>query len=1367
MPLGYAIPLGASFRFVHEPLDCSGDTHLKRFVGRKDELEEIVARLLLSNGGAFLVTGYRGVGKSTFVNRVLEELRLLLPTMATSLGPLRLVDVHVNVPRAMDSIELMFHVLRGLYLRLSALNLLTSLEPALRRDLELAFSRTSRTIALKTSSGIEGAAGVSLSAPLPQILKSSSGITFGTKRSRAETHEIAYLTYDDKAAEYDLIDIARRLSNGQVAGPDTWLDRLRRRWNGSIAPAVRLKILFVFDEMDKIEDAGTPGGGIDVILANLKTLFTTSGIAFLFVAGKDVHDRWLEDIGRGDSVYESVFSYALYLSPLWQLADPMCDPFLDAGAFGAVDAADAAAAYAAFKKFIAFSGRGIPRRVLRKFNERVRWGDRRAQLMFSRDDVRQFRFFADLYDVLIKAESELIGELLDDQRSGRVDRQRLGIYYLVDWILVRGVDEFTVQDAVAASRRLSRLIAPADEAAPELIRRLLDVLLKHSYIETAGPTNEDSAVPLAAQANNPPRYRLTRKRLVEMGSLAGVVEQEAQVVIDETRSERFGGRYEVTSVLGRGGMSTVYLARDRVLGRQVALKELLAEFEARPDARERFRREAEALSRLQHANIVRIYDVGVHAKTPYIVMEYVEGVRLTDVIGTELLTDEAEILRIAHDVIAALDFIHNRGILWGDAKPGNIMITPQGRVVLIDFGVSRVGEAPAIDMGMLIGTPDYSSPEQLRGEPIDARSDIYCVGLVLYQVVSGRLPFAADGTVGTALRRIAERPDPPGDFGISDRLNAVILKCLEPHKEDRYATAAELLNDLPPPSSPHTLQEKAQQLLSRNVDTETPDSATSVFNLLEDVERSSVGTGAIADAADADAASLVMDDGTVRVLHGTRVRIGRSSDNDIVIGEPAASRFQAELTRTRDGWVVTDQNSRNTTMLNGAPVSASVVLRDGDVIAVGRTAFVFRDAPGTAAGSGQRVRRNDLYEFIEDLRARAATAPIEEVMIRGLDRAIEISRAERAFTMLANDEGELEFSVARARGGVTLAGSEFSVSRKIPEKVFQTGQLSVVTDLLDGDLAQAHIGTVALGIRHVLCVPMSARQGDERVGVLYLDSRERGTLLSANIQETLRVLAVEIADIVRRGRLLREERERGRMEQELKVAANIQQSLQPPPECAGAYFELSMRMVASRSIGGDFSDYLEFDATRFAFALGDVAGKGPPAALLAALLLGSFRSSARPDSTPSRVVAATNRMLVSHNRESRFATLVHGVLSSDGTLTYCNAGHNPPILLRSDSVVRLEEGGPIVGLFEHAAYEDNTVKLVGGDLVVVFSDGISEAINREGNEFGDERIRQTVEQHRNESTSTIADAVVGAVTSFASGQAMSDDYSVMVVRYRG
>jgi hypothetical protein len=203
---------------------------------------------------------------------------------------------------------------------------------------------------------------------------------------------------------------------------------------------VRLKILFVFDEMDKIEDAGTPGGGIDVILANLKTLFTTSGIAFLFVAGKDVHDRWLEDIGRGDSVYESVFSYALYLSPLWQLADPMCDPFLDAGAFGAVDAADSAAAYAAFKKFIAFSGRGIPRRsfgVQRASGGAI--GERSHVLAGTfvssgSADLRRYQ----------KAESELIGELLDDQRTGRGSRRASDLLpRRLD--LVRGVNQVTVR----------------------------------------------------------------------------------------------------------------------------------------------------------------------------------------------------------------------------------------------------------------------------------------------------------------------------------------------------------------------------------------------------------------------------------------------------------------------------------------------------------------------------------------------------------------------------------------------------------------------------------------------------------------------------------------------------------------------------------------------------------------------------------------------------------------------------------------------------------------------------------------------------------------------------------------------------------
>src|SRR5262245_61720834 len=164
-PEAYAIPLNEEFRFVHEPLDCTAIAHLRRFVGRGSELDELVARIILSDGGAFLVTGYRGVGKSTFVNRVVHEVRTRLPELGPPVGTQHLVDVHLNVPRAMESVELMYHVLRGLYRRLSALNLLDVLDPAVRRDLELAFSRTSRSIALKTSNTIENTAGLSLSAP--------------------------------------------------------------------------------------------------------------------------------------------------------------------------------------------------------------------------------------------------------------------------------------------------------------------------------------------------------------------------------------------------------------------------------------------------------------------------------------------------------------------------------------------------------------------------------------------------------------------------------------------------------------------------------------------------------------------------------------------------------------------------------------------------------------------------------------------------------------------------------------------------------------------------------------------------------------------------------------------------------------------------------------------------------------------------------------------------------------------------------------------------------------------------------------------------------------------------------------------------
>src|SRR5206468_5712243 len=217
-----------------------------------------------------------------------------------------------------------------------------------------------------------------------------------------------------------------------------------------------------------------------------------------------------------------------------------------------------------------------------------------------------------------------------------------------------------------------------------------------------------------------------------------------------------------------------------------------------------------------------------------------------------------------------------------------------------------------------------------------------------------------------------------------------------------------------------------------------------------------------------------------------------------------------------------------------------------------------------------------------------------------LDSAIEVTGAERGFIMLATDAGDLEMKLARARGRVTLPGTRFETSRKIPEEVFATGQEKIVADLLDGDLANVHMGTVALGIRHVLCTPLKLvryldradqQTAEKRIGVLYLDSREKGALLSRAARAALETLATEAAVAIENARLYRETMEKARMEQEMRIAAEIQQALLPKAGRIGAYFRAAAASLPCRSIGGDFYDYVDLPGGSFGFALGDVAGK--------------------------------------------------------------------------------------------------------------------------------------------------------------------------------
>src|SRR5271157_69820 len=272
-----------------------------------------------------------------------------------------------------------------------------------------------------------------------------------------------------------------------------------------------------------------------------------------------------------------------------------------------------------------------------------------------------------------------------------------------------------------------------------------------------------------------------------------------------TTPQHLSDRYELGEILGFGGMSEVHLARDVRLHRDVAVKVLRADLARDPSFYLRFRREAQNAASLNHPAIVAVYDTG-EAETPtgplpYIVMEYVDGVTLRDIVHTDGPLPPRRAIEIIADACQALNFSHQNGIIHRDVKPANIMINNTNAVKVMDFGIARAiadSGNSVTQTAAVIGTAQYLSPEQARGETVDARSDVYSLGCVLYEILTGEPPFTGDSPVAVAYQHVREDPVPPSKRheGISADLDAVVLKALAKNPENRYQTAAEMRADL-------------------------------------------------------------------------------------------------------------------------------------------------------------------------------------------------------------------------------------------------------------------------------------------------------------------------------------------------------------------------------------------------------------------------------------------------------------------------------------------------------------------------------------------------------------------------------------------
>lgn len=521
-----------------------------------------------------------------------------------------------------------------------------------------------------------------------------------------------------------------------------------------------------------------------------------------------------------------------------------------------------------------------------------------------------------------------------------------------------------------------------------------------------------------------------------------------------------------------------------------------------------------------------------------------------------------------------------------------------------------------------------------------------------------------------------------------------------------------------------------------------------------------------------------------------RISIGRSSTNDLVLGQMNISRAHAEVVVENEEFVLRDLGSKHGTYLNGNRIEQAS-LNEGDRVQLGGLqgkplTFHRGDLLQSLLGSTETERDSGLSirgfkeigMLLSTFRALSSIPLLDDLLALVVDAAIELTGAERGFIMLADPNEGLRFRCARNSYKQPLDGSYFQTSRRVPDEVFKTGERVVINDLDLGDNSEDHSSTRRLGLRSVFCVPlrylsfhdagsMSAIGRMEIIGVLYVDSQNIGAGLSGTQVDGLETLASEAAMAIYNARLYREAQEKRKLDEELAIAREIQQALLPNPEKLTPFACGQSLSVPCREVGGDYFDYFDMEGGRLGFALGDVSGKGMPAALLTSMIQGMFCAQTLLDLELPAMISNVNRNLVRRGTGNKFVTFFFGILDCDGHCSFINAGHNPPFVVRTDgSLEELTDGGMVLGLFAGAQYESGAVQLRQGDHIVLFTDGVLEARNTQGEEYGEERLRALLKENAGSETPEILKRLQEAIAAFSADTPQHDDITMMVMGFK-
>jgi sigma-B regulation protein RsbU (phosphoserine phosphatase) len=511
------------------------------------------------------------------------------------------------------------------------------------------------------------------------------------------------------------------------------------------------------------------------------------------------------------------------------------------------------------------------------------------------------------------------------------------------------------------------------------------------------------------------------------------------------------------------------------------------------------------------------------------------------------------------------------------------------------------------------------------------------------------------------------------------------------------------------------------------------------------------------------------------------LRIGRLPESEICIDEPVASRRHAEISRTNDTYSIEDSGSRNGTFVNGEKLSRPRELSPGDTIGIGNARIIYepsekfsflKDQADDASPSStmslsapspprKMMAPVVLLETVAEIaRQIVQDKPLEGLLDSVLSLCVKRTSAERAAIMLRDEQGEL---VPRAYLSRARSQTAFAISRSIAAKSIEENQAILIKDVAGDDSLKMSESIASLKIRSAICTPLW--NGEKTVGVLYVDTTEPDRQFADLDLLFFSTLSGMIAEKIENTILADIAREKQRLDAELEIAVEIQKGLFPSEIQEIPGYDLSAFNRPCTEVGGDYYDIVPTGTTT-GMAIADVSGKGIGAAMLMSSLQALLRLRAAETAEPSELVGKLNSDLISRVGEGRFITLFYLSLDPDvHRIAYSNAGHNPPMLQRASGEIScLEVSGMPLGILPEIAYKTSETELGPGDVLILYSDGITECMNKDGDLFGEERLEQVLATTALEDAQGIKDAIFAEVDRFRQDQPYSDDMTLIVLK---